>query len=150
MSEDGRIVCPWHGGERPLSALVHVSHITKACFNACTGDIEDSPGLDSLWSYAATIRDGKIVVKADQKEVESKVGRVAAKCKPAKSAEKESVVIVGGGAGAIHTIESLRMVCDSHFALDQSYEWQNGFDGEIICFSEEKYTPIDRSAVGFS
>jgi len=30
LSEDGRIMCPWHG----------------ACFNAKNGDVEDAPALD--------------------------------------------------------------------------------------------------------
>ena len=32
---EGRVRCPWHG----------------ACFNTATGDIEDFPGLDSLYKY---------------------------------------------------------------------------------------------------
>jgi hypothetical protein len=94
LSHDGRVVCPWHG----------------ACFNVCTGDIEDAPGLDSLWSFAASERDGKIFVKANEKEVKSKVGRVVPKSRTVKEHTKEKVVIVGGGSGGIHTIESLRMV----------------------------------------
>ena len=76
----------------------------------CTGDVEDAPGLDSLWAYTATIRDGKIVVKASQKEVKSKVGRVVSKARTPAKTTKDKVVIVGGGSGAIHAIESLRMV----------------------------------------
>jgi hypothetical protein len=32
---NGKVRCPWHG----------------ACFNTSTGDIEDSPGLDSIHSF---------------------------------------------------------------------------------------------------
>ncbi|WVF70484.1 hypothetical protein IAT40_005274 [Kwoniella sp. CBS 6097] len=119
LSHDGRVVCPWHG----------------ACFNVCTGDIEDAPGLDSLWNFSATVNNGQIVVSANQKEVKSKVGRIVPKART-KSAEKkqdskvETVVIVGGGSGGIHTVESLRM---------------NKFAGDIVLISEEPYAPIDRT-----
>ncbi|WVQ70941.1 hypothetical protein IAR50_000466 [Cryptococcus sp. DSM 104548] len=113
LSHDGRVVCPWHG----------------ACFNVCSGDIEDAPGLDSLWSFKATAQEGQIVVSASKKEVASKVGRVVTKKRTKEVVEKgskseESVVIVGGGSGAIHAIESLRM---------------------IVVISEEDYAPIDRT-----
>ena len=102
------MVCPWHGGKLFWDIVARLSsHV--ACFNVCTGDIEDAPGLDSLWSFNATVKNGKIVVSANEKEVKSKVGRVAAKI-ASKPEGKETVVIVGGGSGAIHTIESLRMV----------------------------------------
>jgi len=115
LSHDGRVVCPWHG----------------ACFNVCTGDIEDSPGLDSLWKFSAEEKDGKIVVTAGGKELKSKVGRKVPADRTKVTGESlVKVVIVGGGAGAIHTIESLRM---------------NGFQGEITVISEEKYAPIDRT-----
>ncbi|EIW72762.1 hypothetical protein TREMEDRAFT_67043 [Tremella mesenterica DSM 1558] len=115
LSHDGRVVCPWHG----------------ACFNVCTGDVEDAPGLDSLWKYSVVIKDGKIVVSASEKEVKSKVGRVVAKHKTKTLVRnKETVVIVGGGSGGIHTIESLRM---------------NEYAGEIVLISEEPYAPIDRT-----
>lgn len=84
-----------------------------ACFNVKTGDIEDAPGLDSLWKYSAEVKDGKIVVSASEKEVQSKVGRIVPKSKTKSASggkENETVVIVGGGAGGIHTVESLRMV----------------------------------------
>ena len=84
-----------------------------ACFNVHTGDIEDSPGLDSLWSFSATVRDGKVVVKASEKEVNSKIGRIVGKARTGKNPIEDTVVIVGGGSGGIHTTESLRMVSTS-------------------------------------
>ena len=94
-----------------------------ACFNVCTGDIEDAPGLDSLWSFAAAERDGKIVVKASEKEVKSKVGRVVPKSRTVKDHTKESVVIIGGGAGGSHTIESLRMVSGDGYEVVWHGSW---------------------------
>jgi hypothetical protein len=89
------VVCPWH----------------SACFNLCTGDIEDAPGLDSLWNFKAEEKDGKVLVSASEKDLKSKVGRVAGKNRPKASASgQEKVVIVGGGSGGIHAVESLRMV----------------------------------------
>ncbi|KAK4688003.1 apoptosis-inducing factor 3, partial [Tremellales sp. Uapishka_1] len=116
LSHDGRVVCPWHG----------------ACFNVCTGDIEDSPGLDSLWKFAAKVNsEGKIVVSASEKEIKSKIGRIVPKARTSKKTEsKETVVIVGGGSGGLQTVESLRM---------------NDFQGDIILISEEPYAPIDRT-----
>ncbi|WVN85415.1 uncharacterized protein L203_100561 [Cryptococcus depauperatus CBS 7841] len=115
LSHDGRLVCPWHG----------------ACFNVYSGDVEDAPGLDSLWSFTATVEDGQIVVSASEKEVKSKVGRVIHnRKKESVQAKDETVVIVGGGSGGIHTLESLRM---------------NGFAGNIVLISEESYAPIDRT-----
>jgi len=113
ISHDGRVVCPWHG----------------ACFNVGTGDIEDAPGLDSLYKWSATVKDGKISVSASQKELKSKVGRVVPKDRT-KVSGKETVVIVGGGSGGIHTVESLRM---------------NGYTGDITLISEEPNAPMDRT-----
>lgn len=99
LSHDGRVVCPWHG----------------ACFNVKTGDIEDSPGLDSLYKWSAEVKGDKIVVTANQKELKSKVGRVVTSSKSKATAggqSEETVVIVGGGSGGSHTVESLRMVGD--------------------------------------
>ncbi|KAK8865946.1 hypothetical protein IAR55_001095 [Kwoniella newhampshirensis] len=115
LSHDGRVVCPWHG----------------ACFNVCSGDIEDAPGLDSLWSFSTSVNNGQISVSASQKEIKSKVGRIVPKARTSKAQpKKETVLIVGGGSGGIHTTESLRM---------------NGFGGDIVIISEEPYAPIDRT-----
>ncbi|KAL1410632.1 Apoptosis-inducing factor 1 [Vanrija albida] len=115
LDSNGRVVCPWH----------------NACFNTKTGDIEDSPGLDSLWKYAVEIKDGKIFVSASEKEVKAKVGRVIARArKPIAATKAQKVVIVGGGAGAIHAIESLR---------------ERDYAGDITVISAEPYAPIDRT-----
>lgn len=78
----------------------------------CTGDIEDAPALDSLYKYKTEVKDGKIVVSASEKELKSKVGRKIPRARnPIPGTKMETVVIVGGGSGGIHTIESLREVC---------------------------------------
>jgi hypothetical protein len=97
------------------------------------------------------VKDGKIVVSASEKEVKSKVGRVVSKArtKPASAISDETVVIVGGGSGAIHTIESLRMVSGprgygGNAGLMLKLRLQNDYQGKIVVISEEPYAPIDR------
>lgn len=121
LDSTGRVTCPWHG----------------ACFNVCTGDLEDAPGLDALFSYQVEEKDGKIVVTAPMKDIKAKVGRTVLSSKKAKAAKigsgdrkEEMVVIVGGGGGAIHCLESLR---------------ENGYEGKITVLSKEGYAPIDRT-----
>jgi len=65
-----------------------------------------------LFKWSAEIKGDKIVVTANQKELKSKVGRVVTSAKNKANATKseETVVIVGGGSGGSHTIESLRAV----------------------------------------
>lgn len=97
-----------------------------------TGDIEDAPGLDSLETYQVEIKDGKIVVTASLDKVKQKKGsHVVAKArKPIAATKAQSVVVVGGGAGAIHTLEALRLY---------------NYDGKITVLSQEPYAPIDRT-----
>ncbi|KAI9006864.1 hypothetical protein DFJ74DRAFT_773484 [Hyaloraphidium curvatum] len=90
LSQDGRIMCPWHG----------------ACFSAKTGDIEDAPGLDALNKYTVTVKGGKVFVEADEDQV--KEGRrVPTVCKRDASSAKK-VVILGGGAAGEVAVEGLR------------------------------------------
>ena len=120
LDSTGRVTCPWHG----------------ACFNVCTGDLEDAPGLDSLFSYQVEEKDGKIMVTAPIKDIKSKVGRMVSSSRKVRAVKAESerrleemVVIVGGGSGTIHCLESLR---------------ENGYEGKITVLSKEGYAPIDR------
>ncbi|KAJ9123231.1 hypothetical protein QFC22_001426 [Naganishia vaughanmartiniae] len=108
----------------------------SACFNLSTGDIEDAPGLDSLHKFEAREENGKILVTANMADVLSKYGRSPLKSDkraiaPADSKTSEqTVVLIGGGAGAHHTMESLR---------------EHGFKGKIVMISKETAPPFDRT-----
>ncbi|EJD06730.1 flavo protein [Fomitiporia mediterranea MF3/22] len=120
LTGDGRVVCPWHG----------------ACFNVCTGDIEDAPALDGIHSFKAVVRDGKIHVTADPKRtLKANMTRPQVTSVEGSVAPGNGVVIVGGGAGAIHTVESLR---------------ENCYKGNITIISAERYAPIDRTKMSKS
>lgn len=112
-----------------------------------SGDIEDAPGLDGLHTYTTSIKNDQIYVSASMKVIKSKKGRSPLKSdracaasvavsgndgvkQPATEKEKERVVIVGGGSGAIHTLEALREI---------------GWKGDIIAISKEKQPPFDRT-----
>lgn len=75
------------------------------------GFIEDAPALDALHSFKAEISDGKIHVTAKQsdtlKENKSRLPKPQAQ---GYSTQGPGVVIVGGGAGALQAVESLREV----------------------------------------
>ncbi|KAG9053301.1 hypothetical protein FS842_008378 [Serendipita sp. 407] len=122
LTADGRITCPWHG----------------ACFNACTGDIEDAPALFGIHSFQTSVEDGQICVTADPKYTKKDDNLVRQPGFAAADFNKEEssgVVIVGGGSGAMHAIESLR---------------DNGYKDSITVLSKEDYPPIDRTKLSKS
>lgn len=108
-------------GAYQISALLYALHFSDtqdsspwhgACFNVCTGDIEDAPAPAALHSFKAHVEDGKIYVTAAPEATLSKN-----KSRPPKLSAQGSqpgagkgVVIVGGGSGALHCVESLREV----------------------------------------
>jgi NADPH-dependent 2,4-dienoyl-CoA reductase/sulfur reductase-like enzyme/nitrite reductase/ring-hydroxylating ferredoxin subunit len=115
LTADGRIVCPWHG----------------ACFNVCTGDIEDAPAPSALHSFQTHIADGKIYVTADPANTtKEKISRPAKLLASGTEVGGAGVVIVGGGSGAFHAVESLR---------------EHGFKAPITILSQEANAPIDRT-----
>jgi NADPH-dependent 2,4-dienoyl-CoA reductase/sulfur reductase-like enzyme/nitrite reductase/ring-hydroxylating ferredoxin subunit len=116
LTGDGRVVCPWHG----------------ACFNVCTGDIEDAPATSAIHSFKAHVSGGKIYVTADPtRTVKDNMARAPKLSSTSeRSGGKGGVVIVGGGSGTFHAVESLR---------------ENGYTGGITILSKEKYPPIDRT-----
>ncbi|KAL4062236.1 hypothetical protein V8B97DRAFT_1947463 [Scleroderma yunnanense] len=115
LAADGRVVCPWHG----------------ACFNVCTGDIEDAPAPSALHSFKTQIVDGKVVVTADvSRTLKSNLARAPTLISPAAAPTGKGVVIVGGGAGTFHVIESLR---------------EHGYSDDITILSKELHAPIDRT-----
>lgn len=115
LTADGRIVCPWHG----------------ACFNVCTGDIEDAPAPAALHSFQTHITDGKIHVTADPvNTTKEKMSRPPKLLSSGSEVGGAGVVIVGGGSGAFHATESLR---------------EHGFKAPITIISQETHAPIDRT-----
>ncbi|TFK72981.1 flavo protein [Pluteus cervinus] len=115
ITADARVVCPWHG----------------ACFNVCSGDIEDAPAPMALHSFKASVESGKIYVTANLSDT-LKENRE----RPPKLLSSgfeticKGVVIVGGGSGAFYAVESLR---------------ECRYKGPITILSKENYTPIDRT-----
>ncbi|KAI6025583.1 hypothetical protein F5J12DRAFT_808951 [Pisolithus orientalis] len=115
LAADGRVVCPWHG----------------ACFNICTGDIEDAPAPSALYSFKTHIADGKVLVTADvTRTLKANASRPPKLLSAGAVPACKGVVIIGGGAGAFHAIESLR---------------EHGYSGSITVLSKEMYAPIDRT-----
>lgn len=111
LGTNGKLTCPWHG----------------ACFNATTGDIEDSPALDPLPVFKAIERDGAVYITGDADTI--KAGRRKPNFKCANVTPGSNVVVVGGGSGALGVVEGLRNA---------------GFSGGITIVSNEGYLPIDR------
>ncbi|KAH9917246.1 uncharacterized protein B0H18DRAFT_883934 [Fomitopsis serialis] len=114
LTADGRVVCPWHG----------------ACFNVSTGDIEDAPAPMAIHSFKAHIADGKIHVTANPSDTLKNNMSRQSKLLATGVGSGKGVVIVGGGSGTFHCIESLR---------------EHGFNGPITVLSKEHYSPIDRT-----
>ncbi|BGP18729.1 hypothetical protein JCM10213_009208 [Rhodosporidiobolus nylandii] len=115
LTAEGRLVCPWHG----------------ACFNVCTGDIEDAPGLNALQSFKVAVEDGSIFVHADPETAKNSREPAPPSVEIHQTPTKHSnVLIVGGGAGAAHAVEGLR---------------EEGFTGKITVVSREPHLPIDRT-----
>ncbi|ROV93992.1 hypothetical protein VSDG_06241 [Cytospora chrysosperma] len=115
LTTNGRLTCPWHG----------------ACFNAKTGDIEDAPALDALATFKVTQKDdGSIYITGEEATIKAGRRKPNFKCNSASSSSEGKVLVVGGGSGAIGTIEGLR---------------GGGFQGPITMISNEGYLPIDRT-----
>jgi hypothetical protein len=110
------------------AAHMFYSHVmATACFNVCTGDIgpshplgvmmipllihysEDAPAPSALHSFQTYISDGKIYVTADPaKTNKEKMSRPPMLLASGTELGGAGVVIVGGGSGAFHAVESLR------------------------------------------
>jgi len=115
LTSDGRIVCPWHG----------------ACFNVCTGDIEDAPAPSAIHSFKAHVVDGKIHVTANPSNtLRDNKSRQPRLLSSGSDSVGKGVVIVGGGSGAFQAVESLR---------------EHGYSAPITILSKEPHTPIDRT-----
>ncbi|KAL7792566.1 hypothetical protein V8C37DRAFT_409907 [Trichoderma ceciliae] len=112
LTSTGRLTCPWHG----------------ACFHAKTGDVEDGPALDALPVFPLTERDGGFYITAEEASIKGSRRKPNFQCS-VSSDSQESVVVVGGGSGALGVVEGLR---------------EKGYAGHITVISKEGYLPIDR------
>ncbi|KAF9466559.1 flavoprotein [Collybia nuda] len=115
LTSDGRVVCPWHG----------------ACFNVCTGDIEDAPAPSALHSFKAHITNGKIHVTANPSHtLKDNKSRQPKLSSTGNDSVGKGVVIIGGGSATFHAVEGLR---------------ENGYKLPITILTKEPHTPIDRT-----
>ncbi len=117
ITPEGRIVCPWHG----------------ACFNACTGDIEDAPGLNNLSSYQVEQEGDKLFVTAPTEADALKATREPGaknEIKIESDPKEKGILIVGGGAGGGIAVEALR---------------ESGYKGPIRVLTSESHLPVDRT-----
>jgi NADPH-dependent 2,4-dienoyl-CoA reductase/sulfur reductase-like enzyme len=99
-----------------------------ACFNASNGDIENAPAIDALPSFELSEKNGSVYVTGEQASIKS--SRRKPNIRITGTSGPEKVVIVGGGSGALGTLEALR---------------ENGFKGSITMIGSEGYPPIDRT-----
>ncbi|KAI8667519.1 Rieske domain-containing protein [Fusarium sp. Ph1] len=114
LTSEGRLTCPWHG----------------ACFNAKTGDVEDAPALDHLPVFQVAERNGAVYLTGEEAAVKGSRRKPNIKCAAASGAQKEKVVVVGGGSGTLGLVEGLR---------------EKGYKGPLTVISNEGYYPIDRT-----
>jgi len=112
LTGEGRITCPWHG----------------ACFKVSTGDVEDAPALDPLAKFEVYERDGAVYIKGEEKTIKANRRQLNIKCRSVK--EKDHVVVIGSGSGALGAIEGLR---------------GGGYQGKITVVSRENAQPLDRT-----
>lgn len=103
------------------------ANIHVACFRASTGDIENAPALDNLPTFKLSQKNGFVYASGDEETIKRSRRKPKLTC---SIAGDDKVVIVGGGSGAIGTLEALR---------------ENGFKGSITMISNEGYLPIDRT-----
>ncbi|KAJ3758532.1 hypothetical protein EV360DRAFT_43708 [Lentinula raphanica] len=117
LTADARIVCPWHG----------------ACFNLCSGDIEDAPAPSAIHSFKAHISNGKIHVTANPDfTLKENLARPPKLSTAGFDAVGKGTVIIGGGSGAFQAVESLR---------------EHGYKFPITIVSKEPHAPIDSDSI---
>lgn len=104
-----------------------VTNCHLACFNASTGDIENAPAIDNLPTFKLSEKDGSVYISGEKDIIKGSRRKPNLKC---AAIGQERVVIVGGGSGAIGTVEALR---------------ENGFNGSVTMITSEGYLPIDRT-----
>lgn len=109
-----RIVCPAHA----------------ACFNACSGDIEDGPVLDKLATYTVNVAaDGELLLELTPGWDKAVRGVKRDMCSHEPAADRRHFVIIGGGAAGAAAAEELRA---------------RGFKGGVTMICREACPPYER------
>jgi len=104
-----RLICPWH----------------HACFDACTGEHLEAPGIDALPAYE---------VRVEGQDVFVRLPRDGADRRPNPMSERDPddeqlYVVLGGGAAGAYAAEGMR---------------QAGYGGRILMITAEEELPYDR------
>ncbi|KAJ1351357.1 hypothetical protein KIN20_007350 [Parelaphostrongylus tenuis] len=107
----GRIRCPLHG----------------ACFNVKTGDIEDYPGFDSLYSYEVEDIDGDLILNTTENQLANT--RRTRKSTVTLLSDDFPIIVVGGGISAESFVEHARI---------------NGCSAPITMITQDRLPPYDR------
>ncbi|KAJ5558065.1 Pyridine nucleotide-disulfide oxidoreductase dimerization [Penicillium sp. DV-2018c] len=136
VTADGRITCPWHGGQLPITYYADdlgknkklTTNMSTACFNVTTGDVEDAPAPNALNKFEVFEKNGGVYIHAREEDIKAGQRNPVFNCKVSKADEK--VVVVGGGSGTLGLVQALR---------EQKYP------GAITVISREPYLIIDRT-----
>jgi apoptosis-inducing factor 3 len=110
---------------------------------------EDAPAAAAIHSFKAHVKEGKIHVTANVADtLKENKDRQAKLASTAFEVGQKGLVIIGGGSGALHSVESLREVKYQRFcSLRKSLSViQHGYGAPITILSKETYLPIDRLA----
>lgn len=109
---DGTVTCPWH----------------VAAWDLKTGDIEEAPALKGLQKHSIEIDDDSVFLLPEIEKLDNAMVLPITKCIPSTICDKVYIIIGGGAAGAVASV-NLRA---------------KGFLGRIILITQEPYHPIDR------
>ncbi|AFM23975.1 FAD-dependent oxidoreductase [Desulfomonile tiedjei] len=105
-----RIVCPWH----------------HACYDSRTGDLEEPPSLDSLFTFDVRIEGENVIVKVPEEIPDSRPPQIGARD---SKADERVFAIIGAGAAGNAAAQTLR---------------EDGFKGRIVMITSESHRPYDR------
>jgi NADPH-dependent 2,4-dienoyl-CoA reductase/sulfur reductase-like enzyme/nitrite reductase/ring-hydroxylating ferredoxin subunit len=108
-----RLTCPAHG----------------ACFNVCTGDIEDAPAVDALVKYEVNVKGDQVFISIPPSSGTASGRRIPHLCAHNSSKDGRTFIILGGGAAGLVAAQTLR---------------EDGFQGKIVLVSKEAFLPYDR------
>jgi NADPH-dependent 2,4-dienoyl-CoA reductase/sulfur reductase-like enzyme/nitrite reductase/ring-hydroxylating ferredoxin subunit len=105
-----RIVCPWH----------------HACYDSRTGDLEEPPSLDSLFSFDVRIEGENVIVRVPEEIPDSRPPKMITRD---SKADGRVLAIIGAGAAGNAAAQTLR---------------EDGFKGRIVMITSENHRPYDR------